>query len=195
MNDAAPSTGQPEASPLPEGDLDPEGTAPVSPETTTGGEKSSGTRATPSSGSGPQRTMSAAWLRAMMNRPVRTATLENGWKMLEMQLSENDGTVTIKARRDADHVSVSVSFSDPQLRALASANADRLQEMLQAQYETAVDFSLADGDGEQSPHQNDAGPSDRVRGVDVMGTEGRDGEPSEASSRAAAVGAQHEWIG
>src|SRR5690606_15692231 len=75
-----------------------------------------------------------AWLRTAFTQTLRTFAGDDGWKVLEMQLEEGQGTMTVKARREKDHVAVSVGFSDPSLRAMAAANTERLQQALQSQY-------------------------------------------------------------
>lgn len=149
------------------------------------------------SGKQAQRARSAAWMRAALNRTLRSERLENGWKRIQMQLGEDKGTMTVKARRDADGVAVSVNFSDTALRAQASAQASQLQEALEQQYETDVDFSLMqDGDSGPSQDESEAGPAERNALSER--TPAEDGETSDdaaSSSRSRSTGATREWIG
>lgn len=115
-------------------------------------------------------------------------------QMLEVELVD-EGILRVETRRHPDHVVVSVQLSDPQLRALVAAHADRIQEALQAQYQTAVQFSLADG-GEQGSRQQafDRTPTHGTPlalGSEVSGT-----APGESShARVLHPGSHHEWIG
>jgi hypothetical protein len=133
-----------------------------------------------------------AWLRAKMGRPAFSQAA-GGWKTLEMQLQEGDGTVTLKTRQDNERMAVSVGFSDSRLRSIASAQTQQLQDALQAQYDTEIDFSLmSDGSGtsqEQAP--DDGAPGSGVLVPDAL--EADAAEPSTA--RARMIGAQNEWIG
>ena len=141
------------------------------------------------------RTMPVAWLRAVLNNARQAVFSEDGWKVLEMNLDDGDGTVTIKARREEGRVAVAVGFSDPELRALASSHADRLQEALQAEYETAVDFSLfsdnADDSGARQQSDGARAAVGPAAGVDADA----DTHDSPAARRSLPAGAQHEWVG
>ena len=112
-----------------------------------------------------------------------------------MNLDDGDGTVTIKAKREDGRVAVAVGFSDPGLRALATAHADRLQELLQAEYETAVDFSLFSNDAGHSDDQQHA----EGAGASRSGVTPTDGEGDISDERPARrplpTGALHEWVG
>jgi len=140
------------------------------------------------------RTVSAAWLRAALSNARQTVFTEDGWKMLEMNLDGGEGTVTIKARREEGRVSVAVGFSDPDLRALASAHADRLQEVLQAEYETTVDFSLFNSNAGHSEEREQAGGT---RAPAATGPAGADDEAAAVSTVRSTLplGARHEWVG
>ena len=146
-------------------------------------------------GLAPNRVVPAAWLRAVLGNARQSVFADGGWKVLEMNLDEGDGTVTIKARREEGRVAVAVGFSDPELRALASAHADRLQEVLQTEYETTVDFSLfSDDAGDSGDRQQSQGAGPAIPGAAATDGEGaiRDDRPSRRSLPA---GAQHEWVG
>ncbi|MFB3132245.1 MAG: hypothetical protein ACE10K_06970, partial [Rhodothermales bacterium] len=161
----------------------------------TASEASAG-RARAARGGLPQsRVVPAAWLRAVLGNARQSVFAEGGWKVLEMNLDEGDGTVIIKARREEGRVAVAVGFSDPGLRALASAHADRLQEVLQAEYETAVDFSLFSSDAGHSGERQEAEGTDAPNSVAAhTGGEGdlRDDRPAR---RLLPAGTQHEWVG
>jgi hypothetical protein len=141
------------------------------------------------------RAVPVAWLRAVLNNARQAVFSEDGWKVLEMNLDDGEGTVTIKARREDGRVAVAVGFSDPELGALASANADRLQEALQAEYEATVDFSLfngqgdADGSGKQKQARR-AGAS--VGGASRVDADGLNDAPGR---RSLLPGGRHEWVG
>lgn len=140
----------------------------------------------------PKKAVPAAWLRAVMSNARRITATDDGWKVLEMDLDEGDGTVTIKARRDDAGVAVSVGFSDPSLRALAEAQAQRLQEALQSRYETAVDFSFFSGGSNQSHERQATEARSAHGGIASGGMDSLDGE------RARAVlppGTTYEWVG
>ena len=88
-----------------------------------------------------QGAVQAEWMRAALDRVADVK--REGWDVLEMTLDGGDGTVTVEARREEDRVAVAVGFSDPSLRALASAHADRIQEALQAEFGSEVDLSFS----------------------------------------------------
>ncbi|ARA94781.1 hypothetical protein AWN76_017560 [Rhodothermaceae bacterium RA] len=142
--------------------------------------------------------MTAAQLRASMERVTGGVNLSNGWQVLEMRLDEGDGTMTIRTHRTDERVAVSVAFSDPSLRALAATQADRLQEALQARYDQQVDLSLMNSGSE---HTGSRHPSGQPQG-------GRDATDGPPTLHAAAVApapekpglhrtglTPHEWIG
>ena len=139
------------------------------------------------------RAVPVAWLRAVLNNARQAVSSEDGWKVLEMNLDEGDGTVTIKARREEGRVAIAVGFSDPELRALANTHADRLQEALQAEYETAVDFSLFSG----NQHDPDAQHQQGGTGLAVPATAHTDPDIQDdrPARRSLPAGAQHEWVG
>ncbi len=139
----------------------------------------------------------AAWLRSLLNNGLHSLSVDKSWKVLEMQLDEGHGTMTVRARRTEDKVSISVSFSDPQLRALATEHADRLQETLQARYDADVEFSLGrHGSGESTPRQNDMPRGGRAasHAASVQGIPSSLDDLARAA-RTAAVGARNEWVG
>lgn len=135
-----------------------------------------------------------AWMKTLMNQPARAFALNNGWQVLQVQLEDGQGSLTVSARRDDDRMSVSVGFTDAALRGQAAVQAGRIQDALQAQYETQVDFSLHDDTQGQSSHDRSTSGrlSPSLGGADI--------EPDAASSaasssaRAALLGANHEWI-
>lgn len=138
--------------------------------------------------------LSAAWMRTLSMSQAPQFTSGDGWHVLEMKLDEGDGTVTIKAQKQDESVAVSVGFSDPTLRALASSQMDRIQEALQDAYNTSVDLSLADGSG-QSAQQ---GARNGQGQPGSTGLEERAAIPtSEAdqSLRTRMAGALNEWVG
>ena len=120
----------------------------------------------------------------------------DGWKTLEMQLKNGDGLMTVRTRQGKDQMAVSVGFSDARMRAQAAASLNQLQEMLQSQYDTNVDFSLM-GDGTNDAHQHAA--SDDARGTGLTGPSPLDAttpdEDEPAPRRVLAPGTQYEWIG
>ncbi len=137
-----------------------------------------------------------AWLRST-GRPTMQAQGKDGWKTLEMQLKNGDGLIKVQTRQGKDHMAVSVGFSDARLRAQAAASLNQLQESLQSQYDTPVDFSLM-GDGSQDAQQHDAsdGP-DRMgrRGTSAPGADAAEDEQPTSLRRPLAPGSLREWIG
>lgn len=134
----------------------------------------------------------------MLEDSLSGLSLEDDWKVLEMKLDEGQGTMTVRARRDEDKVTISVNFTDPQLRAMAIEQTDRLQETLRAQYSMQVDFSLMNDNTGHSRHGKDdtgrgggrsaeALPSTRAHAVSSA--------DRARATRAALVGARNEWIG
>ncbi|GIV59775.1 MAG: hypothetical protein KatS3mg043_0864 [Rhodothermaceae bacterium] len=112
--------------------------------------------------------------------------------MLELRLDDGDGTMTIKARRDAERVIVAVSFSDPHLRLLASENADRLQEALRQQYDASVDLSLAGEDAGASSRHHENGQDSPASFARVSRVHDREAGAGPVLRRA---GARHVWVG
>jgi hypothetical protein len=105
--------------------------------------------------------------------------------------------MTVRARREEEKVSVSVNFTDPQLRALAESNADRLQEALREQYDSQVDLSLtSDGAGESNGGREDSRGS-RGTAPAKASTSSEAAAPRDRAraARAALAGARNEWIG
>ena len=143
-----------------------------------------------------RRAMPTAWLKAAAQGPLRTTELAGGWKAVELSLGEGDGTVTIKARRDQDGVAVSVGFSESRLQTQATANARQIQDALQAEYETDVDLSFAEGDAGSADQQAADGDSSRER-ASVPSSQAE--IPAEENTSAATAttrhGARREWVG
>ena len=134
-----------------------------------------------------------AWLRAVQSRPLRTYA-EAGWNVLEMQLDEGEGTVTIKARREEERVAVSVGFSDPTLRALASAQSDRLQQVLQAQYDSVVDFSLMNSGSDTSGRREDSAEAKGLTNATGAHKITED-QANTLPARGSLPGTRNEWVG
>ena len=140
-----------------------------------------------------QRSFPMAWIKAATQGPLRVSALSGGWKAVEMNLDEGDGTVTIKARRDQDKVAVSVGFSEPRMQAQATANARQIQEALQAQYETDVDLSFSDGDAGDS-----GDPRSETSGREPGAARSAPSETAttdESSQHTSRTGARREWVG
>ncbi len=141
----------------------------------------------------PKSVVSAAWLQSLLDPTSGVHTGADGWKMLEMKLDDGDGTMTIRTRREAEHVVVSVGFSDPRVRDLAQQNMDRLHEALNQQYETAVDFSL---DHDQSgSNENDRHPSRRITKDARIAREASKATETASSPELVRAGARHVWVG
>jgi hypothetical protein len=132
----------------------------------------------------------------MLNHIEGTVSREDGWQVLEMTLDNGDGTMTIKARRDADRMSIAVGFSDPQLRTMAVANEERLRQALQQQYETAVDLSLDSKSQDRSFRRRENQPDRPISGVQKGGSLSSTGpEHTTASHAPVHAGAKHVWVG
>ncbi|MDX1547037.1 MAG: hypothetical protein R3247_08625 [Rhodothermales bacterium] len=136
----------------------------------------------------------APFLRAALGAARRLSVLPGGWNVLEMPLDEGDGTLTIRARREDGRVAVALGFSDPELRAHAAAHADRLQQLLQAEYETTVDFTLLSGDG--GAHADGDDPAERGQPARGGGSiQAGEAAPEAPARRVLPAGTRHEWIG
>lgn len=196
--DAPPEAAITEEAPAPNVATDPPAPAPE-PSTHGAAETPSTSRAGTHPAAGAERggaaraAVSAAWLRTTFAQTLPSVSVEDGWKVLEMELEEGQGTMTVKARRDEDRVAVSVGFSDPNLRALAQTHADRLEQVLRTQYEANVDFSLFSGQSETP----DRRPGASREGGALPGSPGAATPPADASraARVALSGASNEWIG
>jgi len=143
----------------------------------------------------PRVIRTAAWFQMAMAFAERVRQHVDG-QMLEVELADGEGTLRVETRRHPDHVAVSVQLSDPQLRALVAAHADRIQEALQAQYQTAVQFSLSGG-GEQGARQQQAFTQAPAHGTPLASGSDASGPAPAESSRARVLrpGSRHEWIG
>lgn len=135
--------------------------------------------------------VSAAWLKTLMDSGIRFSTTDDGWNTLTLRLGEQDGTMTVDARREDDRISVHVAFSDPTLRATATQQIDRLEEALRSHYDMAVDLSL--GDNDPSGHQ-DRSDGHRSSSTLVIQPELRR-HVTATSAPALAMGSTYEWIG
>lgn len=130
------------------------------------------------------------WVRSLLQKNGGQVSTRNGWNVLEMKLEGDNGSVTIRTRREDDRMSVAVGFTDPQLRAVAQANLVELKEVLQAHYASNVDFSLSgDGSGGQDPreHAPGSGPAGR--------SHESNGRAEARKARSAHPGSSREWIG
>ncbi len=143
----------------------------------------------------PRVIRTAAWFQIAMAFAERVRQHVDG-QMLEVELSDGEGTLRIETRRHPDHVVVSVQLSDPQLRALVAAHADRIQEALQAQYQTAVQFSLSGG-GDQNARQQQPFAQATTHGTPLASGSDTSGPVPAESARIRVLhpGSQHEWIG
>ncbi|WP_457651530.1 hypothetical protein [Rhodocaloribacter sp.] len=142
----------------------------------------------------PRGPVSAAWLRAALHRNGGALSARDGWNMLEMKLDDGDGTMIIKARRDAERVAVTVGFSDPHLRALTAEHADRLQEALRRHYDASVDLSFTGDGSDASPGREHANARPRPTAILASGRSG--GEASEAvRPRAQRYADRNVWVG
>jgi|GEM_PF-5317213 len=148
----------------------------------------------PTSRTVPRGAVQAAWLRSLLDQASRPLSNRNGWKMLEMKLDDGEGTMTVKTRREADHVAVAVAFSDPKLRDLAHQNMERLHEALKQQYETAVELSLTHDDS--GAHQRQGSPHANSGNMHLNGQGGEsDVLDHSAPTREVHAGARHVWVG
>jgi len=141
-----------------------------------------------------QRTLPVAWLRAMLDQPLRDLTPGAAWQSLQIRLDEGEGTLTIQTRRDDDRIAVAVGFSDGHLRSLASASADRIQAVLQEHFGASVDLSLTSDDAGDAPHHDH---TDRPASVAAPRSDAAAPatETATSSPRARLSGGRHEWVG
>ena len=141
-----------------------------------------------------QRTLPVAWLRAVLDQPLRSLAPGAAWQSLQIQLDDGEGTLTIQTRRDDDRVSVAVGFSDGHLRGLASASADRIQAVLQEHFGASVDLSLtSDGSGDAPRDDRDSRSAPRPTAHSDGVTAPR--RAAASPSRTRLGGSRHEWVG
>ncbi|MEP0548549.1 MAG: hypothetical protein ABJF88_16560 [Rhodothermales bacterium] len=140
-----------------------------------------------------QRTLPVAWLRAVLDQPLRGLPPGAAAQSLQIRLDDGEGTLTIETHRDNDRVSVSVAFSDGHLRSLASASADRIHAVLQEHFGASVDLSLTSDGSDDAPSdgRNDRGFSRSVPRADLAAPARTTASPS----RARLSGGRHEWVG
>ncbi len=147
------------------------------------------------SASAPPRTLPSAWLQSATQGPLQTAELASGWKAMELTLGSDNGTLTVKARPDADGVAVSVRVSEARLRSQLAANARRLQETMQGQYGSDVDLSFgggsAGGSGGETPDESSSRRRSRPSSTPDSPSDSPIPDPS---PRPDAPG-RREWIG
>jgi hypothetical protein len=141
-----------------------------------------------------QRTLPVAWLRAVLDQPLRGLASSAASQSLQIQLDEGEGTLTIHTHRDDDRVSVALGFSDGPLRSLASASADRIHAVLQEHFGTSVDLSLtSDGSGDAPTDGRDSRNAPRSAPRSDLASAPRDA--ATPSPRARLSGGRHEWVG
>jgi hypothetical protein len=132
-----------------------------------------------------------SWLPTPLPATPRSFATEPGWAALEVTLEEGEGTVLVQTRREADHVAVSVGFSDPALRTFAQEQAERLRETLEQHYGTTIDLHLAN----DTPHQHTPSRQEHPP-FPATPFSGRPGSPQPAPSPPAQpTGIRHGWIG
>ncbi len=142
----------------------------------------------------PQAIRTAAWFQMALAYAERIRQHFDG-QALEVELANGEGTLRVETRRRPDHVAVSVHLSDPQLRALVAAHAERIQEALQAQYQTAVQFSLSGGGDHGGQRQAFARTSPHGTSL-ASSSDAPAPSPTESSrARIPRPGSRHEWIG
>jgi hypothetical protein len=134
--------------------------------------------------------LSAAWLQKLGEAAPRAAA--GTWQSVQLSLGEGDGELTVRARRDEERVRVAIGFSDPNLRLLATEQADRLQSALEARYGTDVDLSFTDGEREQAGERGEPGLPRATQRADA--TDATDAAPSHAPARSR-PGSSNEWVG
>lgn len=136
---------------------------------------------------------SLAWLDAVMQRPAAFHTEANGTQVLRLELEDDDGTVTLRARRDGERMLVNVTFTDPTMQASAESQGDDIRSALQQLFESGIDLSFSQNeDAKQNlreAHNRTTGPRGREA---VMAA---DDVSSTSRTRTIAAGARHEWVG
>lgn len=138
----------------------------------------------------PRPILSAAWLRQLGEAAPQAAA--GTWHVVQLSLGEGDGELTVRARREDERVHVSVGFSDPQLRTLATEQADRLQSALEARYGADVDLSFTDGEGRQPDERGEPGaPRPRTSAR----PDAADAPAPSRTSFSSRPGTHHEWVG
>ncbi len=142
----------------------------------------------------PRRALSAAWLRAVLDRPLRGHAPTAAWQSLQIRLDDGEGTLTIQTRRSDDGLVVAVGFSDAGLRGLASAGADRIQAVLQEHFGASVDLSLSGGGAGDAPPQDRA--DEQPLGPSFSSPAAASDSDAPAASPAPRRGSgHHEWVG
>ncbi len=137
----------------------------------------------------PRPILSAAWLQRLGEMTPRA--LDGMWQTVRLALGDGDGELTVSTRRDDERIAVTISFSDPRLRALAADHAERLQGALETRYDADVDLSFSEHDGGAS-HEQSADAEQTLRSfVQPTSTPGaeQDTEHTPLST------GHHEWIG
>jgi hypothetical protein len=114
---------------------------------------------------------------------------------MELTLGSDNGTLTVKARPDADGVAVSVRVSEARLRSQLAANARRLQETMQGQYGSDVNLSFGGGSTGGSGGETPDESSSRRRSRPSPSPDPPSDAPTPDSSPRPDAPGQREWIG
>lgn len=139
--------------------------------------------------------LAEAWQAQLLRPGNATMRMENGWQVLRIRL-DDDGSMTVRTRQTEQGLSVTVGLTDPALRAQAMAQADRIQQNLQTQLDSPVDFSFQSDQSSSQSGQRDANAqqSARTQGRTGLGTAERQGIGEAPAPRRSLQG-QREWVG
>ncbi len=137
---------------------------------------------------------STRWAPVVAEVRAALSSAEGGWQQMQIELGEGGGSVTVRARREAERVIVSVGFSDPSVRAQAMASADRLHESLQAEFGGNVDFSF---DAQSNARDDTADRSQHTTPTSRSRSDARTASaPTPITARPTlGVQASREWVG
>ena len=138
--------------------------------------------------------LSARWAPVVAEVRASLSSGREGWQQMQIELEGGGGSVTVRARREAERVVVAVGFTDPSVRAQAMASAERLHESLQAEFGSNVDFSFdaqSDSRGDTADRSHPTTPTSRSQS---------DTRPPASSAPTVArptlgAHASREWVG
>ncbi|MBO6575803.1 MAG: hypothetical protein JJ896_12435 [Rhodothermales bacterium] len=139
-------------------------------------------------------TVANAWLRAMRSSMEATAPQSgNEWKEVTIELEDGLGSVNIRARREAEQLSVQILASDLNTSSRLSAATDRLQDQLRDRYGADVDLSFgSESQTDQSSGRRETeGASNRNQST-ATSDAGTEGDEPDSSGRR---GADNVWVG
>jgi hypothetical protein len=158
------------------------------------GDVPQGTAETTGAGRGPRGTVASAWLRAVRTS-MNTQAAEkdpSAWKEVTIELEDGLGSLSIRARRDSDQLTLQIQTTDPATGSRLSSATDRIESELRDRYGAEVDLSFAShSDGDEQEQAANAGSRSGVSGL----ADRSRSDSIESEDSASRRGADRVWVG